>query len=124
MNRRQRNKIIPSEWVIVCRLDKQSATYDRYELWAFDWKRGARMSWEGWTTREELLAFHVPIRRKIGGKAGITIPVAKLAKRAQWLNVNEQQYEQLQPVLYQSVTHRQWQQWKQTLEKPSSYGYK
>ncbi|MEW4369121.1 hypothetical protein [Paenibacillus kandeliae] len=121
MNRRQRSKIIPSEWIIIRRMDEQLSIDEQpptYELWAFDWKRGARMNWEGWNKREELLASHVPVRRKIGGMAIQSIPVAKLAKQAQWLSLNEQQYEQMQQFLYQSVTYREWKKWKQTLYSP------
>lgn len=121
MNRRQRSKIIPSEWIIIRRMDEQPPINEQpsiYELWAFDWKRGARMNWEGWSKREELLASHVPVRRKIGGTAIQSIPVAKLAKQAQWLSLNEQQYEQMQHFLYQSVSRHQWKQWKQTVHSP------
>lgn len=44
MNRRQREKFIPSTRIIAAKQSEQNAYY---VLYAIDWKRRGRLSWEG-----------------------------------------------------------------------------
>lgn len=61
MNRRQREKLIPSIWIMA---SKQTEGHAYYALYAIDWKRGGRLSWEGWNHLEDLLQFHIPSNEK------------------------------------------------------------
>ncbi|MGO4532136.1 hypothetical protein AB4Z30_23900 [Paenibacillus sp. 2TAF8] len=106
MNRRQRNKIVPNIWIIAT---KCSDTVDNYiALYAMDWKRGARLSWEGWKRYEDVLQFHVPIKRKVEGRANSSQPAAKIAKKALYLQLNEAQYEELEQLFYQPFSRKRW----------------
>lgn len=78
MNRRQRQKMIPSTWIIAI---KQTEAHKYYVLYGIDWKRGARLSWEGWNNLADLLQFHIPIKRKTGGSKSSFQPAAKIAKK-------------------------------------------
>ncbi len=110
MNRRQRQKIVPSTWLIVHRQTAQQAYYCIYML---DWKRGACFSWEEWTNVSELMSFRIPVRSKIGGHRYTPQPLAKISKKAIWLHVDEQQYEQLEQLFYRPVSRKQWANWLQ-----------
>lgn len=106
MNRRQRNKIVPNIWIIAA---KRSDTADDYfALYAIDWKRGARLSWEGWKRYEEFLQFHVPIKRKVDRRTISSQPAAKIAKKALFLHLNESQYEALEQLFYQPFSRKRW----------------
>lgn len=106
MNRRQCNKIVPNIWIIAA---KRSDTADNYfALYAMDWKRGARLSWEGWTRYEDFLQFHVPVKRKVDGRANSSQPAAKIAKKALFLHLNQAQYEELEQLFYQPFSRKRW----------------
>lgn len=103
MNRRQREKLIPSIWIIAT---KQTEAHAYYALYAIDWKRGGRLSWEGWNQLEDLLQFHIPIKRKAGGRKSSSTPAAKIAKRALHLHLNEAQFEELEQLFYQPFSKK------------------
>ncbi|MEK4849764.1 hypothetical protein NST04_07835 [Paenibacillus sp. FSL H7-0756] len=105
MNRRQRDKFIPSTWIIAA---KQSGVHAYYVLYAIDWKRGGRLSWEGWDQLEDLLQFHIPIKRKAGGRKTSSQPAAKIAKHALFLHLNEAQFEELERLFYQPFSKKRW----------------
>ncbi|MGN7415424.1 hypothetical protein [Paenibacillus sp. SAF-068] len=105
MNRRQRDKFISSIWIIAA---KQTEAHAYYALYAIDWKRGGRLSWEGWNQLENLLQFHIPIKRKAGGRKSSSQPAAKIAKRALYLHLNEAQFEELEQLFYQPFSKRRW----------------
>ncbi|OMF65043.1 hypothetical protein MKY66_23925 [Paenibacillus sp. FSL R5-0766] len=79
MNRIQRRKFIPSTWIIAT---KQTEAHAYYALYAIDWKRGGRLSWEGWNQLEDLLQFHIPIKRKAGGRKSSSQPAAKICEKS------------------------------------------
>lgn len=106
MNRRQRSKIVPSMWIIAVKHNETSAIY--YSLYAIDWKRGARLSWEGWEDWEEFLQFRVPIRRKMEGRTTSFQPAAKIAKKALYLHLNDAQFEELEQLFYQPFSRKRW----------------
>lgn len=106
MNRRQRNKIVPNIWIIVAKRSHTAHNY--FALYAIDWKRGARLSWEGWKRYEDLLQFHVPIKRKVAGRANSSQPAAKIAKKALFLHLNEAQYAELEQLFYQPFSRKRW----------------
>ncbi|GGH61508.1 hypothetical protein GCM10008014_37040 [Paenibacillus silvae] len=105
MNRRQRSKIVPNTWIIAA---KQTDSNIYYALYAIDWKRGARLSWEGWKRYEDFLQFHVPFKRKMQGHHTSSQPAAKIAKKALYLHLNEAQYEELEQLFYQPFSRRKW----------------
>ncbi|MEK4664501.1 hypothetical protein MHH93_21715 [Priestia sp. FSL H7-0729] len=105
MNRRQRKKLIPSIWIIAT---KQTEGHAYYALYAIDWKRGGRLSWEGWSQLEDLLQFHIRIKRKAGGRRTSSISAAKIAKRALHLQLNEAQFEELEQLFYQPFSKKRW----------------
>lgn len=105
MNRRQRRKFIPSTWIIAT---KQTEGRAYYTLYAIDWKRGGRLSWEGWNQLEDLPQFHIPIKRKAGGRKSSSQPAAKIAKRALHLHLNETQFEELSKLFYQPFSKKRW----------------
>ncbi|MEC0126202.1 hypothetical protein [Paenibacillus pabuli] len=105
MNQRQRQKMIPSTWIIAI---KQIEARKYYALYAIDWKRGARLSWEGWSSLADLLKFHIPIKRKTGGTKSSSKPAAKIAKKALCLHLNETQYGELERLFYQPFSKKQW----------------
>ncbi|WP_339305937.1 hypothetical protein [Paenibacillus sp. FSL R5-0519] len=105
MNRRQRNKLIPSIWIIAT---KPTEGHVYYALYAIDWKRRGRLSWEGWDHFEDLLQFHIPIKRKAGGRKSSSTPAAKIAKRALHLHLNEAQFEELEQLFYQPFSKKRW----------------
>ncbi|KOY13914.1 hypothetical protein [Paenibacillus xylanivorans] len=105
MNRRQRRKMIPSTWIIAI---KQTEARKHYALFAIDWRRGGRLSWEGWNNLADLLQFHIPIKRKAGGTKSSSQPAAKIAKRALYLYLNEKQYGELERLFYQPFSKKQW----------------
>ncbi len=105
MNRRQRQKIVPSTWLIVHRQTAQQAYYCIYML---DWKRRACFSWEEWTSISELMQFCIPVRSKIGGQRYTSQPCAKIAKKAIWLHVDEQQYKQIEQLSYRPFSKAKW----------------
>jgi hypothetical protein len=78
INKRQRLKWIPSVWIIA---EKKHASGSYYILYAIDWKRGGRLSWEGWEHIEDLLQFHIPLKRKAGARKSSSQPCAKVAKK-------------------------------------------
>lgn len=55
MNRRQRNKIVPNIWIIAAK--RSDTDHNYFAIYAIDWKRGARLSWEGWTRYEDFCNF-------------------------------------------------------------------
>ncbi|MFD1884722.1 hypothetical protein [Paenibacillus wenxiniae] len=110
MNRRQRQKIVPSTWLIIHR---QVAQQSLYSIYMIDWKRKACFSWEEWTERSALLAFRIPMRHKIGGQHATAQPCAKIAKKALWLHVDEQQYDELERLFYRPVSRKRWAAWLQ-----------
>ncbi|MFE6077767.1 hypothetical protein ACFVQB_25195 [Paenibacillus sp. NPDC057886] len=105
MNRRQRQKMIPSTWIIAI---KQTEARKYYALYAIDWKRGGRLSWEDWNSHTDLLQFHIPIKQKAGGTKSSSQPAAKIAKKALYLNLNETQYGELEQLFYQPFSKKQW----------------
>ncbi|MEO2206330.1 hypothetical protein ABGV42_21655 [Paenibacillus pabuli] len=105
MNQRQRQKIIPSTWIIAV---KQSEGRDYYALYAIDCKRGRRLGWEGWDRLEDLLQFHIPTRRKAGSQKSVSQPAAKIAKKALYLHLDETRYEALEQLFYQPFSKRKW----------------
>lgn len=105
MNRRQRQKMIPSTWIIAI---KQTEARKYYVLYAIDWKRGARLSWEGWNNLADLLLFHIPIKRKTGGTKSSSQPAAKIAKKAIYLHLDETQYGELEQLFYQPFSKKKW----------------
>ncbi|MCM3207098.1 hypothetical protein [Paenibacillus illinoisensis] len=105
MNQRQKQKIIPSSWVIAV---KQSGGRDYYALYAIDWKRGGRMSWEGWDRLEDLLQFHIPVRRKAGSRKSASQPAAKIAKKALYLHLDQARYDALEQLFYQPFSKSSW----------------
>ncbi|WFR64800.1 hypothetical protein P9222_12440 [Paenibacillus amylolyticus] len=105
MNRRQREKLIPSIWIIAT---KQTEARAYYALYAIDWKRGGRLSWEGWNQLEDLLQFHIPIKRKAVGRTSSSTPAAKIAKRALHIHLSEAQFEELEQLFYQSFSKKRW----------------
>ncbi|WP_405153798.1 hypothetical protein [Paenibacillus sp. FSL K6-0108] len=105
MNQRQRQKMIPSTWIIAI---KQTEARKYYVLYAIDWKRGARLSWEGWNSLADLLQFHIPIKRKAGGTKSASQPAAKIAKKALPLHLDETQYRELEQLFYQPFSKKQW----------------
>ncbi|MFL0377056.1 hypothetical protein [Paenibacillus amylolyticus] len=111
MNRRQRKKFIPSTWIIAT---KQTEGHAYYALYAIDWKRGGRLSWEGWNRLEDLLQFHIPIKRKAGGRKSSSQPAAKIAKRALHLYLNDAQFEELEQLFYQPFSKKIWRMFIQT----------
>jgi len=111
MNRRQRKKFIPSTWIIAT---KQTEAHGYYVLYAIDWKRGGRLSWEGWNQLEDLLQFHIPIKRKAGARKSSSQPAAKIAKRALHLHLNDAQFEELEQLFYQPFSKKRWRMYIQT----------
>ncbi|WP_339297873.1 hypothetical protein MKY92_23840 [Paenibacillus sp. FSL R5-0623] len=111
MNQRQRRKFIPSTWIIAT---KQTEGHAYYALYAIDWKRGGRLSWEGWNRLEDLLQFHIPIKRKARGRKSSSQPAAKIAKRALHLHLNEAQFEELERLFYQPLSKKRWKMFIQT----------
>ncbi|QOS82371.1 hypothetical protein JNUCC31_08345 [Paenibacillus sp. JNUCC31] len=105
MNRRQRQKMIPSTWIIAI---KKTEARKYYVLYAIDWKRGGRLSWEGWESLADLLQFHIPIKRRAGGSKSFSQPAAKIAKKALYLHLNETQYGKLEQLFYQPFSKKQW----------------
>ncbi|WP_339274350.1 hypothetical protein MKY59_25135 [Paenibacillus sp. FSL W8-0426] len=105
MNGRQRQKIIPSLWIIV---EVQSGEHPFFSLYAVDWKRGGRLCWEGWERLEELLQFHVPIRRKVGSTRTTTEPCAKIAKKARHLRLNEASHAELERLFHRKFSRKAW----------------
>lgn len=105
MNQRQRQKMIPSTWIIAI---KQTEARKYYALYAIDWKRGARLSWEGWNSLADLQQFHIPIKRKTGGTKSSFQPAAKIAKKALYLHLDETQYGKLEQLFYQPFSKKQW----------------
>lgn len=105
MNQRQREKFIPSTWIIAT---KQTEAHAYYALYAIDWKRGGRLSWEGWNHFEDLLQFHIPIKRKAGGRKSSSQSAAKIAKRALHLQLKEVQFEELEQLFYQPFSKKKW----------------
>lgn len=105
MNRRQLQKTIPSTWIIAI---KQIKARKYYVLYAIDWKRGARLSWEGWNSLADLQQFHIPIKRKAGGMKSSSQPAAKIAKKALYLHLDETQYGELEQLFYQPFSKKQW----------------
>ncbi|WP_145414955.1 hypothetical protein [Paenibacillus xylanexedens] len=106
MNHRQRNKIVPNIWIIAAK--RSDTAHHYFALYAIDWRRGARLSWEGWKRYEDLLQFHVPIKRKVAGRASSSQPAAKIAKKALFLHLNETQYEELEQLFYQPFSKKRW----------------
>ncbi|WP_145049820.1 hypothetical protein [Paenibacillus xylanexedens] len=107
MNKRQQQKIIPSLWIIA---ERQSEYRPYYVLYAIDWKRAGRLSWEGWDRLDDLLRFHVPIRHKIGSTRSTSQPCAKIAKKAIFLSLNEGQFETLEQLFYQPFSKKRWKE--------------
>ncbi|MEK4276040.1 hypothetical protein [Paenibacillus sp. FSL R7-0026] len=105
MNRRQQKKFSPSTWIIAA---KQTEGRAYYALYAIDWKRGGRLSWEGWNHLEDLLQFHIPIKQIAGGRKSSSMPAAKIAKRALHLHLNDAQFEQLEQLFYQPLSKKRW----------------
>ncbi|SEL71962.1 hypothetical protein [Paenibacillus sp. OK003] len=105
MNQRQCHKMIPSTWIIAI---KQTEARKYYALYAIDWKRGARLSWEGWNSLADLLQFHIPIKRKTGGTKSSSQPAAKIAKKALFLHLDETQYGELEKLFYQPFSKKRW----------------
>ncbi len=105
MNRRQRQKIVPSTWLIV---HKQVADLSFYSIYMIDWKRRACFSWEEWRSVDELLQFRIPVRSKIGGQRYTLQPCAKIAKKAIWLHVDEQQHERVEQLFYRPFSNAKW----------------
>ncbi|MDN4604509.1 hypothetical protein P5G61_25005 [Paenibacillus sp. F6_3S_P_1C] len=105
MNLRQRQKMIPSTWIIAI---KQTGARKYCVLYAIDWKRGARLSWEGWNSLDDLLQFYIPIKRKTGGTHSSSQPAAKIAKKALYLYLDETQYGELEQLFYQPFSKKQW----------------
>ncbi|MGQ8874886.1 hypothetical protein [Paenibacillus sp. TSA_86.1] len=106
MNRRQRNKIVPNIWIIAAK--RSDTSYNYFALYAIDWKRGARLSWEGWERYEDLLQFQVPIKRKTEGRTVSSQPAAKIAKKALHLQLNKAQYEELEQLFYKPFSRKRW----------------
>ncbi|WP_405157822.1 hypothetical protein [Paenibacillus sp. FSL H8-0283] len=111
MNRRQRRKFIPSTWIMAT---KQTEARAYHALYAIDWKRGGRLSWEGWNQLEDLLQFHIPIKRKAVGRKFSSQPAAKIAKRAKKIHLNEAQFEQLEQFFYRPFSKKRWRMFIQT----------
>lgn len=105
MNRRQLQKIILSQWIIV---EKQTTYHSSYALYAIDHKRRARLSWEGWNQLSDLLQFHIPVRCKAGSTQYSSQPCAKIAKKAMFLQLNEEQYEELEQLFYKPFSKKKW----------------
>lgn len=108
MNKRQRLKWIPSIWIIA---EKKHSSGSYYSLYAIDWKRGGRLSWEGWEgweRLEDLLQFHIPLKRKAGARKSSSQPCAKVAKKAQFLHLNEAQHAELEQLFYQPFSKKRW----------------
>ncbi|MEN1988476.1 hypothetical protein [Paenibacillus hubeiensis] len=105
MNGRQRQKMIPSLWIIV---EVRSGEHPFFSLYAVDWKRGGRLSWEGWERLEDLIQFHVPIRRKVGSTRTTTEPSAKIAKKARHLRLNEASHAELERLFYRKFSRKAW----------------
>jgi len=105
MNGRQLQKIIPSQWIIV---EKQTTYSSYYTLYAVDYKHKARLSWEGWNQLSDLFQFHIPIRRKVGSRQYSSQPCAKIAKKAIFLQLNEEQYQHLEQLFYKPFSKKKW----------------
>lgn len=105
MNQRQAQKIIPSTWIMI---EKQNNSTSDYILYAIDWKRKARWSWEGWNDLADLLQFNIPVRRKLGSPNYSSQPCAKIAKKAIVLRMNEQQYDRFETLLYKPFSKKKW----------------
>lgn len=105
MNKRQLQKIIPSQWIIV---EKQTTYSSYYTLYAIDHKRRGRLSWEGWNQLSDLLQSHIPVRRKVGSSQHSAQPCAKIAKKAIFLQLNEEQYHQLEQLFYKPFSKKKW----------------
>ncbi len=105
MNRRQRQKIVPSTWLIVHR---QLAEVSLYSIYMLDWKRRACFSWEEWNSVAELLQARIPVRSKIGGQRYSSQSCAKIAKKAIWLYVDEHQHEQIEQLSYRPFSKAKW----------------
>ncbi|CAJ1314898.1 hypothetical protein PO903_17405 [Paenibacillus sp. PK4536] len=105
MNQRQAQKIIPATWIMI---EKQNNSTSDYILYAIDWKRKARWSWEGWNDLADLLQFNIPVRRKLGSPNYSSQPCAKIAKKAIVLRMNEQQYDGFETLLYKPFSKKKW----------------
>lgn len=105
MNRRQLQKIILSQWIIV---EKQTTYCSYYTLYAIDHKRRGRLSWEGWNQLSDLLQFRIPVRRKAGSTRYSSQPYAKIAKKAIFLQLNEEQYQKLEQLFYKPFSKKKW----------------
>lgn len=107
MNKRQQQKIIPSLWIIA---ERQSEYRPYFVLYAIDWERASRWSWEGWNNLHDLLQFQVPVRHKIGSTRSTSQPCAKIAKKAIFLSLNEEQFETLEQLFYQPFSKKRWKE--------------
>ncbi|ANF96430.1 hypothetical protein [Paenibacillus bovis] len=114
MNQRQRKKIILQQWIIVERIEMDE---ERYTLYAIDFQRQGRYSWSCWRSQEEMLQFRIPVRCKTGGTRIHYQPCAKIASKAIWLALDEEQYEQLEQLFYQPLSRNRWQAFLQHLNK-------
>jgi hypothetical protein len=114
MNKRQRLKCIPSIWIIA---EKKQSIGSYYSLYAIDWKRGGRFSWEGWEHLEDLLQFHILMKRKAGARKSTSLPCAKVAKKARFLHLNEAEHVELEQMVYQPFSKKRWRSFISAYER-------
>ncbi|MCU6790548.1 hypothetical protein OB236_00270 [Paenibacillus sp. WQ 127069] len=86
-------------------------------MYAINWKRGGRLSWEGWERLEDLLQFHIPLKRKAGARKSSSQPCAKVAKKARFLHLNETQHVELEQLFYQPFSKKRWRSFMITYER-------
>ncbi|WP_025676542.1 hypothetical protein [Paenibacillus massiliensis] len=107
MNRRQRQKYIPSLWIIAEKIHTHGSYF---ALYAIDWKRGGRLSWEGWQRLEDLLQFRIPLKRRAGGRKLRCQPGSKIVPKALHLRLDESQYDELERLFYQPFSPKRWRE--------------
>jgi len=116
MNQRQQAKIMLQQWLIV---ECIARTDHRYTLHAIDFQHNGRFSWTGWDNIEKLLQFRIPVRCKTGGSRIRHQHCAKIASKAIWLSLDENQYEELEHLFYQPVSRARWKSFLHRLGKDS-----
>jgi len=114
MNKRQRSKWIPSVWIIA---EKKHSSGSYFILYAIDWKRGGRLSWEGWESLEDLMKFQIPLKRKAGAQKSSSQPCAKVTKKAWFLRLNEVQHAELEQLFYQPFSKKRWSSFMTAYER-------
>lgn len=96
MNRRQREKLIPSIWIMA---SKQTEGHAYYALYAIDWKRGGRLSWEGWNQARRPAAISYSDQTK-SRRPKIFFPACRQnCEKELHLHLNEAEFEELEQAL-------------------------